>query len=121
MLCLAVDSLNGWQKLVIEFFVAVGTAYGTRFDNIVEAAAAFFTAVESAFSQGQCRVTEEGRENAGKIKGKIIEVKYKDITSDAVTGLKSLQFPVFVQIKTDKIEPDTIEALRSPNLNDPLK
>ena len=40
------------------------------------------------------------------IKGKIIEVKYKDITSDAVTGLKSLQFPVFVQIKTDKEKPD---------------
>ena len=60
-------------------------------------------------------------EQGSWIKGKIIEVKYKDITSDAVTGLKSLQFPVFVQIKTDKIEPDTIEALRSPNLNDPLK
>lgn len=40
------------------------------------------------------------------IKGKIIEVKYKDITSDSVTGLKSLQFPVFVQIKNDKEKPD---------------
>jgi DNA ligase-1 len=40
------------------------------------------------------------------IKGKIIEVKYKDITSDSVTGLKSLQFPVFVQIKMDKNTPD---------------
>lgn len=45
------------------------------------------------------------------IKGKIIEVKYKDITSDAVTGLKSLQFPVFVQIKADKNTADNIEAL----------
>ena len=40
------------------------------------------------------------------IKGKIIEVKYKDITSDAVTGLKSLQFPVFVQIRHDKNNAD---------------
>ena len=40
------------------------------------------------------------------IKGKIIEVKYKDITSDAITGLKSLQFPVFVQIKMDKEQAD---------------
>ena len=55
------------------------------------------------------------------IEGKIIEVKYKDITSDAVTGLKSLQFPVFVQIKTDKTQADNTEALRSPNLNDCLK
>lgn len=50
-------------------------------------------------------------EQGSWIKGKIIEVKYKDITSDAVTGLKSLQFPVFVQIKMDKNEPDNTEAL----------
>lgn len=50
-------------------------------------------------------------ERGSWIKGKIIEVKYKDITSDAVTGLKSLQFPVFVQIKTDKDKPDNTEAL----------
>ena len=43
------------------------------------------------------------------INGKIIEVKYKDITSDSVTGLKSLQFPVFVQIRTDKIMPDLLK------------
>lgn len=55
------------------------------------------------------------------IKGKIIEVKYKDITSDSVTGLKSLQFPVFVQIKADKEQADTLEAIRSPNLSDPIK
>lgn len=60
-------------------------------------------------------------EQGSWIKGKIIEVKYKDITSDAVTGLKSLQFPVFVQIKMDKNVADTTEALRSPILNDPLK
>lgn len=45
-------------------------------------------------------------EHGSWIKGQIIEVKYKDITSDAVTGLKSLQFPVFVQIKMDKEKPD---------------
>jgi DNA ligase-1 len=45
-------------------------------------------------------------ERGSWIKGKIIEVKYKDITSDSVTGLKSLQFPVFVQIKMDKNTPD---------------
>lgn len=50
-------------------------------------------------------------EQGSWIKGKIIEVKYKDITSDAVTGLKSLQFPVFVQIKTDKNVADNIEEL----------
>lgn len=50
-------------------------------------------------------------EHGSWIKGKIIEVKYKDITSDAVTGLKSLQFPVFVQIKADKITADNVEAL----------
>lgn len=50
-------------------------------------------------------------EQGSWIKGKIIEVKYKDITSDSVTGLKSLQFPVFVQIKMDKNVADNIEAL----------
>lgn len=33
---------------------------------------------------------------------KIVEVKYKDITSDANTGLESLQFPVFIGFRTDK-------------------
>lgn len=60
-------------------------------------------------------------EQGSWIKGKIIEVKYKDITSDSITGLKSLQFPVFVQIKADKIVADNVEALRSPNLSDPIK
>lgn len=55
------------------------------------------------------------------IKGKIIEVKYKDVTSDAITGLASLQFPVFVCIKSDKIVADTLEALRRPNIIDPNK
>lgn len=55
------------------------------------------------------------------INGKIIEVKYKDITSDATTGLKSLQFPVFIQIKSDKTEADTLDIIRSPKSSDPIK
>ena len=34
--------------------------------------------------------------------GKICEVKYKEISSDKNTGLESLQFPVFIQIRKDK-------------------
>lgn len=60
-------------------------------------------------------------EQGSWIKGKIIEVKYKDITSDAITGLKSLQFPVFVQIKADKNVADKIEDIGSPNLIDRIK
>ena len=40
------------------------------------------------------------------LEGKICEVKYKDITCDKHTGLRSLQFPVFQGIKTDKTEAD---------------
>jgi len=42
--------------------------------------------------------------NKEDIIGKIIEVKYKEITKDKKTGLESLQFPIFVQIRNDKIE-----------------
>lgn len=41
-----------------------------------------------------------------KLIGKIIEVKYKDITCNKDTGLASLQFPVFKGFKLDKEEPD---------------
>lgn len=34
----------------------------------------------------------------------LCEVKYKEISRDKNTGLESLQFPVFVQIRTDKTE-----------------
>lgn len=34
----------------------------------------------------------------------LCEVKYKEITYDKNTGLESLQFPVFVQLRTDKTE-----------------
>ena len=36
--------------------------------------------------------------------GKIIEVKYKEVTKNKDTGAESLQFPVFVSIREDKEE-----------------
>lgn len=36
--------------------------------------------------------------------GYLCEVKYKEISSDKNTGLESLQFPVFVQLRKDKSE-----------------
>lgn len=37
--------------------------------------------------------------NRDSIVGRIIEVKYKEITKDKKTGLESLQFPVFVRVR----------------------
>lgn len=52
--------------------------------------------------------TDEQREEYWKIReeliGKIVEVKYKDVTKDKKTGLESLQFPVFQRIREDKFE-----------------
>ena len=36
--------------------------------------------------------------------GALCEVKYKDISTDKTTGMESLQFPVFVSIRTDKYD-----------------
>lgn len=36
--------------------------------------------------------------------GVLAEIKYKEISSDKKTGAESLQFPVFVQLRTDKNE-----------------
>lgn len=36
--------------------------------------------------------------------GELCEVKYKEVSCDKNTGLESLQFPVFVQIRNDKFE-----------------
>ena len=36
--------------------------------------------------------------------GRIIEVKYKETTTDKKTGIESLQFPVFVRFRDDKSE-----------------
>ena len=38
------------------------------------------------------------------VTGTLCEVKYKEISSDKNTGLESLQFPVFVQLRIDKTE-----------------
>lgn len=52
--------------------------------------------------------TDEQREEYWKIReeliGKIVEVKYKDVTKDKKTGFESLQFPIFQRIREDKIE-----------------
>ena len=37
--------------------------------------------------------------------GTLCEVKYKEISQDKTTGAESLQFPVFVTLRTDKNEP----------------
>ena len=37
--------------------------------------------------------------------GKLCEVKYKEISCDKHTGAESLQFPVFVALRTDKTKP----------------
>ena len=52
--------------------------------------------------------TDEQRErfwnNRDDMEGLLCEVKYKEISQDKGTGLESLQFPVFVRIRTDKTE-----------------
>ena len=52
--------------------------------------------------------TDEQREqfwnNRDDMEGLLCEGKYKEISQDKVTGLESLQFPVFVGIRTDKTE-----------------
>ena len=52
--------------------------------------------VGSGYSDRQRTEIWNNRED---IIGRIVEVKYKEITSDKNTGLESLQFPVFVQIR----------------------
>lgn len=52
--------------------------------------------------------TDEQRDifwnNKDSICGELCEVKYKEISYDKNTGFESLQFPVFVQLRTDKTE-----------------
>ena len=52
--------------------------------------------VGSGYSDEQRTEIWNNRED---IIGRVIEVKYKEITKDKKTGLESLQFPVFVQIR----------------------
>lgn len=55
--------------------------------------------VGSGFSDEQRAMFWCGRDN---LAGVLCEVKYKEISSDKSTGADSLQFPVFVAIRTDK-------------------
>lgn len=58
--------------------------------------------VGSGFSDEQRRTLWSIRQN---LEGVICEVKYKEVSSDKSTGLSSLQFPIFVGLRTDKTEP----------------
>lgn len=55
--------------------------------------------VGSGFSDEQRAAFWTDREN---LLGKLCEVKYKEVSCDKTTGAESLQFPVFVAIRTDK-------------------
>ena len=57
--------------------------------------------VGSGFSDEQRMVFWQHRK---ELEGTLCEVKYKEISSDKNTGLQSLQFPVFVTLRTDKTE-----------------
>lgn len=57
--------------------------------------------VGSGFTDEQRVAFWQSRED---IAGMLCEVKYKEISKDKNTGFESLQFPVFVQIRTDKTE-----------------
>lgn len=63
--------------------------------------------VGSGFTDGQRNQIWQNQE---AYYGRIAEIKYKDITSNKETGLESLQFPVFVTFREDKIKPDTVGA-----------
>ncbi len=58
--------------------------------------------VGSGFSDEQRSVFWKSRED---LEGALCEVKYKEISDDKNTGKKSLQFPIFVGLRTDKTEP----------------
>ena len=45
-------------------------------------------------------------EHKDEIVGKIVDVKYKEVTTDNKSGLRSLQFPVFLGTRFDKSTPD---------------
>ena len=58
--------------------------------------------VGSGFTDAQ---RDEFWGNRDELPGVLCEVKYKEVSSDKKTGAKSLQFPVFVGLRTDKTEP----------------
>ena len=39
--------------------------------------------------------------NRESLIGRIVEVKYKEISKDKKTGLESLQFPIFIRLRED--------------------
>lgn len=55
--------------------------------------------VGSGFSDEQRVAFWNDRDN---LIGALCEVKYKEVSFDKSTGAESLQFPVFVEIRTDK-------------------
>lgn len=57
--------------------------------------------VGSGFTDEQREHFWENKEN---LTGVLCEVKYKEISQDKGTGLESLQFPVFIGLRTDKTE-----------------
>lgn len=57
--------------------------------------------VGSGFTDEQRAAFWENRDN---LTGMLCEVKYKEISSDKKTGAESLQFPIFVTLRTDKSE-----------------
>ena len=57
--------------------------------------------VGSGFSDKQRKSYWKKRE---EITGSLCEVKYKEISTDKRTKAESLQFPVFVSLRTDKNE-----------------
>ena len=57
--------------------------------------------VGSGFTDEQREHFWENKEN---LTGVLCEVKYKEISQDKGTGLESLQFPVFMGLRTDKTE-----------------
>ena len=58
--------------------------------------------VGSGFTDGERKTLWENRED---IIGRVIEVKFKEITKDKKTGLESLQFPVFCGLREIGKEP----------------
>lgn len=58
--------------------------------------------VGSGFSDEQRKTLWSIRDS---LDGVLCEVKYKEISNDRHTGLNSLQFPIFVRIRNDKLEP----------------
>lgn len=58
--------------------------------------------VGSGFSDEQRNMLWSVRDD---LEGTLCEVKYKEISNDKRTGMSSLQFPIFVRIRNDKLEP----------------